>query len=395
MSLADRIRSTHDRLKTREASESEVLQVAAECLQQGHSFDALLLLDRAIVRYPTSEALRTEISSLLRKMEEKEVLDRLIEGLPTAGDPLRRLQATVTERMSTHHGPQGRRPGTAHFLQCVVLKNLCQNIPQQQPIWDLLLRICDFHGRRAAEEAFGERVEVPVIHDDRTVDLPIGDRPVRYRISNGRTSFELLYFFAFEPGMVRWIAGFDPADVFVDIGANIGKYSVLAAVTRGCRTYAIEPFTPNFEELRKHIALNGIEHLVEAQQWAISDRTGEGRLFYEKDVIGAAAQSFDEPLVREDGQDQPTETLQGYRLDDLIADGSIAFPQHVKIDVDGTEHRVIAGMEKAIADPRLKSIRLEIRLDDPKNKAALAFIEQNGFFCAVDDDEKNMLCIRR
>lgn len=395
MSIADRISSTHGRITTGEASESEALLVASECLKHGHPFDALLLLDRAIRRYPTSETLRAEISTLLRRMEEKKLLDRLVVGGPAADDRMRQIKAKVTERMTLHHGPEGRRPSTTHFLQCVILKNLCQSIPQRQPIWDLLLRICEYHGRRAAEEALGGLVEMPVVQKDQTIDLPIGDHPVRYRISNGQTLFELLYFFAFEPGMVRWIAGFDQSDVFVDIGANIGKYSILAAVTRGCRTYAIEPFTPNFEELLKNLALNGIEQKVEARRWAVSDRTGEGRLFYEKDVIGAAVQSFDEPLVHAGEQDQKTETLQGYRLDDLIADGSIAFPQHVKIDVDGTEHRVIAGMKKTIADPRLKSIRLEIRLDDSKNKAALAFLEEHSFSCAVDDDEKNMLCVRR
>ena len=42
-------------------------------------------------------------------------------------------------------------------------------------------------------------------------------------------------------------------------------------------------------------------------------------------------------------------------------------PNHVKIDVDGSEPQVIAGMKKTLADTRLKSIAIEL---DPKNRPA-------------------------
>lgn len=395
MSLDRQIDSVVARLGARTATPAECLQTAAACVVAGKCFDALLILDKAVVRFPIDPLIREKTAALLQRMEADGSLASPLDMLPAHGDRIRERHGQLHRSLSAHHGPGGARPATDHFFQCVLLKNLCQHVSQKQPIWQLLLRICDHHGRRAAEQALGQKAEVAIMTADRVVTLPVGTRSVRCRLSSAQLGVELLYFYAFEPGMIRWIASFDPGDVFVDIGANIGKYSLFAAVTRGCRTIAIEPFTPNTLALEQNIALNEVGDLVTARQWAISDRTAAGRLSYGSETAGAAAQSFDEPATDHGGTDMPAEILQGYRLDDLIEAGEIPCPQHIKIDVDGTEHRIIAGMEATLDDPRLRSIRLEIRLADPRNQEALRRIDASGFDCAVDDDEKNMLCRRR
>lgn len=391
MSLDQQIDAVAANLKGKTATETECLHVTRRCMAAGRPFDALLLLDMAVIRLPRSAALRTELVSVLQSLETSGSLDTLIDRLPPRGDPVRQWRSDLTQKFGAHHGPDGARPASAHFFQSVLLKNLCQLIPQEQPLWQVLLRICEHHGRRAAEEAFGVPVAAPTAHADRTVSLAIGPKTARFGITSNSIGFELLYFYAFEPGIIRWIAGFDAQDVLLDIGANVGKYALLAAVVQGCRTYAVEPFTPNVEALKQNIAHNGAGDRVSAHRWAISDRTGEGRLSYEKSTAGAAAQNFDEPST-ETGK---AEVIPGYRLDDLLESRQIEFPHHIKIDVDGTEHRIIGGMEKTLSDPRLKSIRLEIRLADPRNQTALARIRARGFDCAVDDDEKNWLCLRR
>lgn len=391
MTVSEKLLSLRKRLEDRTATIGECLELVGECRQSGLRFDALYVLDAAIVLYPTDENLRQAMTDLLSDLDGGAILDQLIDGLPDRGERLRALRDRIDEALAPHHGTGAPRPASRHFRQCVLIKNICQRIPIAQPIWRLLVRICDHHGRRAAEEAFGVPVDLIRISSDRTVALPIGGTDVRFHISSASVGFELMYFFAFEPGMVRWIAGFDPGDTCLDIGANIGKYSILSAATRRCRTYAVEPFTPNVVALQNNIALNTIGDRVSLHQWAITDRTGQGELSYESEVSGSAAQAFDES----GRAGQSTETIEGYRLDDLVAEGRIETPNHIKIDVDGAEHRIIAGMRRTLADPNLKSIRLEIRLDDPRNAAALDTIRRHGFECAVDDDSKNLLCLRR
>jgi|GEM_PF-3701925 len=389
MSIEALVVDLRNRLEDRTASAQECLTAINACTSSGRPIEGLHLADCGIMRFPTEPALRQAAAEILDHLQESEKLADVIDSLPTKGDVIRANHARVQEIFARHHGPESARPATADFFQCVLLKNLCHTINPAQPLRNTLMRIADHHGRRAAAEVFGDTVGLPAMRDDQTIAITLGGRTARFRSSSSRLGFELLYFFALEPGMIRWIAGFDANDVFLDVGANIGKYSVIAAVMRHCRTYALEPFSANFEQLESHIELNGIGDRVVAMQAALSDRTGEGDLSFSKHVAGAADQVFDESR-----DDANSERVPGYRLDDLVADGTVDFPTHVKIDVDGTEHRVIAGMEGVLDDRRLKSIRLEIRLRDPRNAEALQRIRDAGFSCVVDDDEKNMLCRR-
>jgi len=206
--------------------------------------------------------------------------------------------------------------------------------------------------------------------------------------------FGLRYSFVNEPGLLRLISNFSQEDVFLDIGANIGGFSIVAAVTKGCRTFAVEPFSVNYQELLRNISLNNVRDRVTPLRVAISDATGEGPLSFRSEFAGAASQTFggggENAILKAGG----FERLQGYRLDDLIAEGKIDFPTHIKIDVAGTEHRIIAGMPDTLNAPRLRSIRLEIRVEDPENAEALRNIGAAGFSWKIDDDQKNLLCLR-
>jgi len=63
-------------------------------------------------------------------------------------------------------------------------------------------------------------------------------------------------------------------DLFVDVGANIGAYTVLAAAAVGCRCVAFEPIPVTFRELLMNIRLNDISHLVEPVDAAVGSTNG-------------------------------------------------------------------------------------------------------------------------
>lgn len=266
-------------------------------------------------------------------------------------------------------------------------------LSRTQPIWNVLLRFAEHLGRQAASNVFGKPTTSSIISAG-MAKIEIGGSVLRFYVPNDFIAFGLRYFFANEPGLLRLISTIRREDVFLDIGANIGGFSILAAVTRGCRTFAVEPFSANYRELLRNVSLNNAKDRVTPLQVAISDATREGSLSFKSEIVGAASQAFDVEDDNANPEAQRVERIQGYRLDDLIADGRIDFPNHIKIDVDGTEHRVIAGMPDTLADPRLRSIRLEIRVEDPRNAEALRNIEAAGFSWKVDDDLKNLLCLR-
>jgi FkbM family methyltransferase len=148
-----------------------------------------------------------------------------------------------------------------------------------------------------------------------------------------------------EPLVQEALAGLlRPADVFYDIGANVGFFTILGAhmVGPGGRVFAFEPLPENAVALRRNAALNGFDHvtLIEA---AVSHAAGTATLFT------AAEPTWAKLATPGDAQaTERTVTVRLVTIDDLLAEGSVAAPTLVKIDVEGAELDVIAGMTHTI-----------------------------------------------
>jgi FkbM family methyltransferase len=171
-----------------------------------------------------------------------------------------------------------------------------------------------------------------------------------------------------EPDTIAWIGEMGRDDVLFDVGANVGMYSIVAAKTRGARVFAFEPESQNFAILNRNVYANGLDGLVLAYCVAIGDRAGFDRLYLSHFAAGGSCHSFGAPL---DAHNRPREApfAQGCvsaTIDELIAGAGMPMPTHIKIDVDGLEHAVIAGAQRTIRDPGLRSVLVEInsRLDE-------------------------------
>ncbi|MEQ9329857.1 FkbM family methyltransferase [Thalassobaculum sp.] len=227
---------------------------------------------------------------------------------------------------------------------------------------------------------------------DKCRHVEIGDRRIRYAAPSETIAGFTTLIFAFEPGLWRWMAGFRPDDVLLDIGANVGIYTIAAAGLFGVRVVALEPYGPNLEVLRRNVAINRLSDRVAVLPIAATDVERRGRLFHEGGAAGAASQHF-EGVNGEVGQ-ATFEEVAGVPVDVLVERGTIPFPTRIKIDVDGNERAVIEGMTRTLADPRLHSVRLEVRWGRPEGRAVVERVESFGFRAAIDDDAKNLLFTR-
>jgi len=174
--------------------------------------------------------------------------------------------------------------------------------------------------------------------------------------------------FTKEPDTIEWIAGFAPDDVLVDIGANVGMYTIWAAKARGVRVFAFEPEAQNYALLNRNIHANGLEDRVQAFCVALSDAAGLGRLYLCELVAGGSCHSFGES-VDHNNRPRSSPFSQGCvsaTLDGLVASGAVPVPTHIKLDVDGIEPKVVAGARATLADRRVRSMLIEINtaLDD-------------------------------
>lgn len=127
-----------------------------------------------------------------------------------------------------------------------------------------------------------------------------------------------------------------PGSVFVDLGANIGYYSVVAALASGeaGRVWAFEPEPGNFALLERNIALNGLRN-VHAVNAAAASEGGTAELFLSDINQG------DHRLYRNEGRSASV-TVRRHRLDDWFA-GRERRVDMVKMDTQGAEARIVEG----------------------------------------------------
>jgi FkbM family methyltransferase len=133
-------------------------------------------------------------------------------------------------------------------------------------------------------------------------------------------------------------------DVFYDVGANVGFFSIIAAKLVGDngQVYAFEPGSSNAVAVRHNAQLNNFNH-IEVIEKAVSDKSGAGQLLLAKYSGGHTLATADAP------PDLAGEvTVDLISIDDLIAQKQIAPPNFVKVDVEGAELNVLKGMKETI-----------------------------------------------
>lgn len=149
--------------------------------------------------------------------------------------------------------------------------------------------------------------------------------------------------------LLEWLG---PEDVFLDVGANVGLYSLFAA-TVGATAVAVEPHPRNLTSLRENIARNDLN--VAVIEGALAAQDGEEELYVAAEEAGAGTHTF--------APDQVSDTtipVRTYTGDGLIARGDIPSPTVVKLDVQGAEDQVLAGLEQTLGDERLRRVYCEI-----------------------------------
>ena len=187
-------------------------------------------------------------------------------------------------------------------------------------------------------------------------------KSVVFLTPNTRALWRVETLFTKEPDTIEWIASFSPDDVLVDIGANVGMYTIWAAKTRSVRVFAFEPEAQNYALLNRNVHANGLDGLVRAYCLALSDASGFDALYLSDLGVGGSCHSYGASL---DFNNQPRAApfAQGsvaVTLDEMVERGAVPVPQHVKLDVDGLEHKVIAGARQTLENAAVRTVLIEI-----------------------------------
>ena len=195
------------------------------------------------------------------------------------------------------------------------------------------------------------------------------------RISKMRAeSFEIK-----EPETLRWIQGFKDQSLLLDIGANIGIYSLFAAY-KGHFVKSIEPDALNFALLNLNIKDNSYHDKITAYPYSIHLKANTASLNIEEYEWGGAMSSFDRKLDWKGNtmNVQFTQGSPGISIDDFCNNTDF-IPNHIKIDVDGNELLVLKGAKQTLSNRKLKSILIELYQDHAEYDECIAIITSNNF----------------
>jgi FkbM family methyltransferase len=197
----------------------------------------------------------------------------------------------------------------------------------------------------------------------------------------GSLAFTGIYFGSvpYEAELTRYLVEhLAPGDVFVDAGANGGYFTLLASGVTGPsgRAFAFEPNPPVFRELADHIARNALGDRVRTFELGLSDRRSEdASLFVHRDHSG-----FSTLLSEADIPAQYVDLYTPVRVRTITFDRwreleSVDRVDVMKIDVEGFEAQVLAGMVESLRARRIGRLVCETSWDSPAHR----LLVQHGF----------------
>ena len=204
-----------------------------------------------------------------------------------------------------------------------------------------------------------------------------GEFVMRFAELNERCAWRVKTMQSKEPATFAWLQGLEPTDILYDVGANIGVYSVFAAVCRGCRVIAFEPEAQNYAALNLNLALNGLGERVKAYCLAASAEGGFFPLNLSEVGVGGSGHEVKE-AVGYFLEPRPAAFKQGclaVALEDLV--DFVGYPTHVKIDVDGFEHEVVQGLGDLLNS--IESLCVEVNPAIPQHLTMVQNLVKRGF----------------
>lgn len=160
----------------------------------------------------------------------------------------------------------------------------------------------------------------------------------------------LFYYGTYEPQTTALIsAALGRGDTFLDIGANVGHYTFLAAklVGRSGRVVAVEASASTAAKLAADVGRNGLGEIVTVHNVAAGDRTSDAYLYYSDDPTQVGMRHLDPT-----GDGHVIEQTRLIPLDELLP---TTRPDVVKLDIEGSELRALSGMRQMLTNhpPRL------------------------------------------
>lgn len=186
-----------------------------------------------------------------------------------------------------------------------------------------------------------------------------------------------------EPETLNWIdTWMRNGDVFFDVGANVGIYSLYAALRHPeARVIAFEPEYANLHLLRDNVIENNLQERIEVYSVALTTSSGVSHLHIQDFTPGSALHTESREILSLTLTKHPVVWREGVctMTVDEFCDATNLRPDCVKIDVDGTEPKVLQGAVRTLGSPRLRTLIVEMPDEQAARDTCVDLLSFAGF----------------
>jgi FkbM family methyltransferase len=195
--------------------------------------------------------------------------------------------------------------------------------------------------------------------------IKVRKKIVSFFAPNTLIQWRINTFYSKEPETLEWIDSFSKSNIiFWDIGANIGLYSIYAALKhKNIEVICFEPSSNNLGILTRNVSINKLTQKILINPFPLSNKENMYLLMKEKDFIeGGALNTFGENLDFEGKKffSNNNYKIYGTTINYLIKNKILEIPDYIKIDVDGIEHLILEGANKYLSNKKIKGISIEL-----------------------------------
>ena len=223
--------------------------------------------------------------------------------------------------------------------------------------------------------------------------------PLRFYGPTARSLHDPYSLHTSEPETISWIDGLHPNDVLWDVEANVGMYALYAAKVRRMKVLAFEPSAASYAVFVSNIEINKLDGLVDPYCLAFDEITHLDHLFMAHTEAGHSMHAFGQAATFDGELDTVfRQAVPGFAIDDFIDIFQPPPPDHIKLDVDSIEEKILRGAEKTLRS-HVKSVLVEVAESTRPDIGAgirgalsdVGFVEETDF-CK---DTRNNVLFRR
>jgi FkbM family methyltransferase len=181
-----------------------------------------------------------------------------------------------------------------------------------------------------------------------------------------------------QPATIEWIDRFRPNSVFWDVGANVGIYTLYAALRGDTSVVAFEPAAVNYFLLAANCEVNKLDGCVQCLLAGLGSERTVARLEVSQ---FASAQSFSFRGKKKRAY-EGRQSAFVFSMDQLVEEFGLPCPNYIKVDVPGLTCPIIEGGMRTLRRPEVREIHLEASEDSTGGRRIIEMLRASGLVLA-------------